>query len=259
MSGKQLATILAAMAVGVATISLVIVATNRNEPAVATRQPSQSTGSPSHSPAAKVVTATLTVQVLKSELGVSENVPKYPSKVRVRISSVWAHKVTAYGVAGVVLLAPSGWKASEALIGANGSASASLHGAGLASRVIPGRLEYEETSASGWSSWQGAAQYFNSVLNDWSSSPYANDAPPMLRPGLKVHYIGDRLIAYSVHSGAEVDLGFRVDGAAHTLLPEGNTASEKGPLFDRLEIVLPPGYPGLATAILNNYIARYHG
>ena len=213
--------------------------------------------------ASAVVTATLPVRVLHSELGIPGQGPSYPTKIKVRIPGKWVGEVGAYGVAGVVLLAPSGWTASDALIAADGSSGATLHSRSLGSPGIHGRLEFEQTSACVGCSWDDAGQYFPWVRNHWSQTGYASSPVPLERPGLSEHSIGPRLIAYSVHSGAEVDLGFKVDGVAHTWLKLGGSQGAWGPLFDRLEVALPPEDRGLATVILNYYLAyatarRFH-
>lgn len=214
--------------------------------------------------ASAIVAATLPVRVLHSELGIPGQEPRYPRKIKVRIPRRWVGEVGAYGVAGVVLLAPSGWTAGDALIAADGSATASLHSRSLGSPGIHGRLEFEQTSACVGCSWDEAGQYFPWVRNHWSQTGYDASGPvPLERPGLSEHAIGSGLIAYSVHSGAEVDLGFRVDGVAHTWLKLVRSQQARGPLFDRLEVALPPEDQGLATVILNYYLAyatarRFH-
>jgi len=64
--------------------------------------------------------------VLHTEYPGSRSSLTYPPSIRARIPENCIHTLTAYGVDGVVLLAPAGWAASHALIYEDGGCTAAL-------------------------------------------------------------------------------------------------------------------------------------
>jgi len=199
-------------------------------------------------PASSLIPVTLPVHVLRTEQGVPNSPPIYPASVTVQLPRAWADKVAAYGVVGMVLLAPAGWTESNAGIGADGGRSACLHATGTS--AIVGQLTYENY-------WNGpalwaAAPYFPWVRAQWNQWYSGSESPPAAQSGLAEHLVGDQLAEYSLTSGPQVDDGLRVNGVAHMTAP-GKTTGEFE--FDRLEVALPPSAHALATAILNYYLS----
>lgn len=205
---------------------------------------------PASTPASTVVTATLPVHVLHTAWGITP-APSllYPASVTVQLPRAWADKVAAYGVVGMVLLAPAGWTESNALIGADASQGARLHATGTS--AIAGQLTYEGYW-SGPALW-AAAPYFPWVRAEWNQSGYSgSESPPAARSGLVEHLVGNQLAEYSLTSGPQVDDGLQVNGVAHMTAPGKTTGDFE---FDRLEVVLPPSAHALGTAILNYYLS----
>ena len=203
-------------------------------------------------PASTLVTATLPVHVLHTAWGITPAGWSllYPASVTVQLPRTWADKVAAYGVVGMVLLAPAGWTESNALIGADGGRSAWLHATGTS--PIVGQLTYEGYW-SGNALW-AAAPYFPWVRAQWNRLYSGSESPPAARPGLVEHLVGNQLAEYSLTSGPQVDDGLQVNGVAHMTAP-GNPEFPEFPEFDRLEVALPPSAHTLATAILNYYLS----
>ncbi len=195
------------------------------------------------------VAVTLAVHVLPTTLGTSGPRPSYPSHVSARVPEAWKGKLAAYGVAGVVLLAPAGWREGSALIAADGSRAATLHAS--SSATVPGRLDYENSGRGAGNSWADAAPYFPAVRAQWARSGLAGP-PPARRPGLVERFAGEHLAWYTVQASA-AGQHQRVDGVARTSLPP--TASGTRTYgFDRLEVTLPRSDHALAVAILDHYL-----
>ena len=195
------------------------------------------------------VVVTLTVHVLPTTLGTSGPGPSYPPRVSARVPKAWKGKLAAYGVAGVVLLAPAGWREGRALIAADGSRAATLR-AGRAA-TVPGRLDYENSGGGSANTWKDAAPYFPWVRAQWARSHLAGP-PPARRPGLVERFVGDHLVWYTVRASA-AGQHRRVDGVTRTSLP-GTASGTRTYSFDRLEVTLPSSDHALAVAILDHYL-----
>jgi hypothetical protein len=198
------------------------------------------------------VTAVLGVHVLPTEQGISDATPpSYPSTVTVRVPRSWEQDLAAYGVAGVVLLAPKGWVEKSALIAADGGTGATLEAS--KSAAIPGQFAYE-TSGGGWgNTWSDAAPYFPWVRQDWKKSNLGFSCPG--RPaGLVEQFKGTQQADYSLSRGAEARKGLRVTGVAQTSLTPSNPSAEGG--FDGLEVALPLKDRGLAKVMLDYFVAE---
>jgi hypothetical protein len=198
----------------------------------------------------RVSTATLPVHVLPTEVAATS--PTYPSAVTVRLPRNWLHALSAYGVAGTVLLAPAGWTVENALIGQDGSCRATLRA--TSGSAISGQVDYESEQVGNVAYiWQTAAEYFPWVRSDWSSTGGASASPPAPLPGLVEQPEGTQVVRYSVRSGDEVDSGLQVNGVARTTLRPNDLST---PGFDRLEVALPPQDHALATIILDYYVTH---
>ena len=201
-----------------------------------------------------LTTLTLPVHVLGTAFGVDGVTLKYPSDVVVGIPQEWVGQLSAYGVAGAVLLAPRGWTESDALIAADGSSRVTLHS--TSSSAIKGMVYFEQTSASVGSAWDESARYFPWVQDHWSESGFPGPAPS-LEPGLTEHFDqGQQLIEYSLHGGVQTQSGLEVNGVAHTGIDPNSLQLTAYPGLDRLEVTLPSEDHGLATVILNYYLAH---
>jgi len=202
---------------------------------------------------AGVPNLTLLVRVLNTAFGIDGTHLNYPSTVSVSVPQAWAGQVAAYGVAGVVILAPIGWTESDALVGADGSSRVTLHS--TSSSAIQGKISFMQTSASVGDTWDESAQYFSWVREQWSEYDQT-DPTPALRTGLKEIFKGQQLVTYSVSGGSEPGSGLEVNGVAHTNIVPGSSQLTEYPGFDQLEVMLPSKDHGLATVILRYYLAH---
>jgi hypothetical protein len=216
-----------------------------------------STSTTTAASAADTTDVELPVRVLDTASGGDPLQFDYPTRISAPIPAEWAQQVAAYGVAGIVILAPKGWTASDAGIGANGTSGLMLQSTG--SSAIAGTLEYEQTAGRVVAGWDRAAQYFSWVHDQWrdsglpdelSDSGLPND-PPDLRPGMVATIISRQLIKYRIAPNDNAGEG-EVNGIART----GIGVDGDGDSFVRLEVVLPPDARDLATAILDFYMAH---
>lgn len=200
---------------------------------------------------ARRVKVTLSVRVLPAQMGFDgEPQPTYPSQVTVRLPRAWSGKVAAYGAGGMVLLAARDWKEGVAEVGVDGSVLVRLHAA--ASAAVKGSLTYTGDGVDVGGSWFDAGAYFPWIRAHWTSSGYGMLPKPKALAGLRTHFIGKRLIAFTVKAKSA---SWRIHGVAHTSLMPGK---QTYPLFDRFELKSQPKYVGLATAVLKCFVARYH-
>ena len=112
-----------------------LVRSQHNSGAVGTSARSLASPQASAPVPAQLVRLTLPVHKLATQLGVAGPGPAYPAHVTVQAPVGAAKELAAYGIAGVVLLAPRGWTASGAFIGADGAQRATLC-PGAASSVL---------------------------------------------------------------------------------------------------------------------------
>jgi hypothetical protein len=98
------------------------------------------------------------------------------------------------------------------------------------------------------------AEYFPWLRAHWASSGFGSLPTPKARSGLRIDFIGKRLISYTIAT-AKKGAKFQVSGVAHTSLMPGKRTY---PSFDRLEVKLPASDHGLAISILNYFVDRYH-
>lgn len=200
--------------------------------------------------ASSVEVATLPVHVIKKISWGIAPAPAllYPATVTVRLPSAWADKVTAYGVDGAVLLAPSGWTGSGIMC-TDGGKVATLHASG--DSAVAGQLNFEHRGNG--PAVDSAAPYFPGARDYWAQFFGPNSGPPpTARPGLVERVVGNKLAEYHLTSGSLVDDGLQVNGVARTTVVRGSSAI---PEFDRLEAALPPSDHALASAILNYYLS----
>lgn len=185
---------------------------------------------------------TLPVHVLATSQGVQGNpAPIYPATITVRVPSPWIGQVAAYGVAGVVLLAPAGWYGTG-LLAADGSYGATLHAASAS--AIPGQMTFEVDENG--PAIGAAAAYFPWVQSGWSQWGTGGPAPTT-RGDIDEHFVSTHLARYAVTAGPQVNQGLHVNGAVR--VTQGGAWS-----FERLEMALPPGDDALAQAIIDCYL-----
>ncbi len=204
-----------------------------------------------------LVDVTLSVTILQTELGNPETLFTYPRSVEAMVPERWVGKVAAYAVAGIVLLAPSGWTTTDSAVGANGSSGLMLHS--NSSSAIVGTLEYEQTAGRVVAGWNAAAQYFSWVHDQWRDSGLPDELsdsgmpnePPELRPGMVTTFASRQIVRYRI-APADSPNGGDINGVAST----GIGVDGDGDSFSRLEIVLPLDARDLATAILDFHIAH---
>ena len=243
--------VVAALIVAVAVAGTLFVLSRHHRPASAPSPaavvvtPSATPSTPTSLASVRLVSDTLSVNVLPTSQGIDGSTEMYPASVTVRVPSTWAHHVAAYGVAGVVLVAPAGWYGSGG-VGADDSASATLHS--VAASKIRGQLDYQmEGSGSGGFAAQAAAAYFPWVRDNWAAWGYAT-SPPVANADLAEHFVSKHLTWYTVTKGPQVKAGFQMNGVARATL-SGEFS------FDYLQVALPTRDHALSTAILRYYLS----
>lgn len=219
----------------------------RTRPAAAGHESGRAGGDTSSGEAKRSVR--LNVRVLPTRYGISgREEPSYPSTIEVRLPERWASEVEAYGVAGLVLLGPKNWTGAGS-VGANGSRGARLQPPGGPSPSAGAWIWYADTGGCAGCAVIEAAQYFDSVRDRWDGS---YGTLPERPPGVQSHLLSPRLLAYRIP-----DAGFEVNGVAYTPLTDSDISTAEPPWFVQLETALPAEQHGLATVILNDFIARH--
>ena len=161
----------------------------------------------------------LAVHVLPQSWGIPSPQPfAYPATVRVALPRAWADKVAAYGVEGIVLLAPAGWTEDKSVtyIATDGGEQALMHATGTS--AIVGQLHYESTEMAQVlcrsATFPGCET--TGVRPEMSGLP-----APTARSGLVERLVGSQLAEYRLSSGQQVDDGLQVNGVAHTTISPG--------------------------------------
>lgn len=179
----------------------------------------------------------------------------YPAYVHVRVPTQWAHALSAYGVDGVVLVAPTGWT-GEGSMGADGSARATLHS--LAGSPSAGWLTYTRIPVCYGCALSESARYFSWVRETWSSLSNSTSVPiPPARPILQEVPLTHSTLAYLAPGTAD---GLEVNGVAYSVVDQRNAGLQlcrfNCALFADEELALPGSQHSLASAILNAFIAN---
>lgn len=214
----------------------------------------KSTPSPTHStkasptvspttPATAIVV--LTVGTLPTTYGVPGETNSYPASIRVSVPGSFSGELAAYGVAGTVVVGPSGWTGSGQ-VGADGSSGFTLLPTG-ASPGAGSEMVYQFDGACVGCAWADASAYFPAVAKATPSAGVGPASSPP--PGLQTEPLAAGLIGYSLPGS---NSGYQVNGVAFTNLP-GPTAD---PIFESLELTLPTSEHALATVILNAMVAN---
>ena len=180
--------------------------------------------------------------------------PTYPATVKVRMPHSLVHELAAYGVDGVVLLAPVGWTEKSASIAwADGGSAATLEAGPDA--AMPGQLDYEDDPDC-FDSWSKGALYFPWVRRNWPKESMGFSCPKA-PVGLTEHFDGSQLVRYSLRGSSKSSGDLEVSGLAQTALSPRNPNTQG---FTRLQVSLPHQDVTLATIMLGYYEGHYtHG
>ncbi len=187
----------------------------------------------------------LAVNALPTTYGVPGANPAYPESIRVTAAASFSGQIAAYGVAGTVVVAPTGWTGSGQ-VGADGSAAFTLLPPGGAGGG-GSELVFQFDGACVGCTWDDASAYFPAVA---AAAPAAGMGPAPSPPtGLRTETISTGLIGYSL---PDATAGYQLNGVAFTTLPAGTA----DPIFENLEVSLPTSEHSLATVILNAVVAN---
>lgn len=201
-----------------------------------------------HAPASSTTkTVTLPVTQLPTENAAGSGSPiDYPASTTFTVPRALASQVAAYGVAGVVVLGPSGWTGTDGLVGADTSAGFTLYPAVGSSSGGPQMTFLYDGGCVGCS-WSDAAAYFPTV----AASPLGQGvvfSTPV--PGLVTDNLGPGLIAYSRPASVPT---LQTNGVALTTLP-GQDNDTVAAVFENLSLTLSATEHPLATVILNAFL-----
>jgi hypothetical protein len=193
----------------------------------------------------------LPVVVLRTSQALPQTL-HYPARVRMRVPAQWARVLSAYGVDGVVLIAPTRWT-GEGSMGVDGGASATLHPAVAASTAI-GHLTYLGIPACYGCAVDESARYFTWARTSYSSLIGASNLPiPAPRPLLHKVTLAHSLLAYQAPNTLD---GLEVNGVAFSTVDRTNPCNPRCFLFSREEAALPAFQHALASVLLNVFIAN---
>jgi hypothetical protein len=232
------------------TITKIAQPTSTKEPTTTVEHATTSTILASTSTLIAGVKVTLPVQVLKKDdINNSGVAYAYPPSIDATIPKRWVDKVAAYGVAGVIVIAPSEWTTAD------GYYCVDLKSTDLSS--IPGTLHCDQTAGRVVAAWMRAAEYFPWVHDQWKDRGLPSelrdvgmpDDPPELRPGMAITMTNQHLMRYRIAPTG--DQG-EVNGVART----GIGVENDGDSFYWLEVTLPTDAADLAAAILDFYLAH---
>lgn len=160
---------------------------------------------------------------------------KYPKTIRVEVPTSISGRISAYGVAYRVWIAPKGWTGT-ATIGGDGSTDADLHPVNGSSRGP--RFHYENSGGCAGCALHAAAPYFPDAMQSWKEL-FGFDTPAPLPSDLRIVRVSQKLMTYSSSSGAD-------------LLMQGVVYFDGSePLFEKDEFVLPR-----ADAPLLNFLVQ---
>jgi hypothetical protein len=204
------------------------------------------TSNPTASPSPETTTTlVLLVSTLPTTFGVPGDTNTYPAAIRVAVPDSFSGQIAAYGVAGTVVVGPSGWTGSGQ-VGADGSLGFNLIPIGASPGTGP-EMVFQFDGACVGCTWGDASSYFPAVA---SAAPSAGFGPASSPPeGLQTEPLGAGLIGYSLPGSTPA---YQVNGVAYTNLP----APTANPIFENLELTLPSTDHTLATVILNALVAN---
>ena len=165
---------------------------------------------------------------------------RYPKTICVEYATAFSNRISAYGAAHRVWIAPKGWTGS-ASIGADGSADVDLHS--VKGSAIPGqRFHYENSGGCAGCAVDAAAPYFPSAMRRWKEL-FNYDTLSPLPPGLKIIRVSQNVVTYSYPS-------------EHGLLARGVARYDPSePLLEKAEFVLPRSDAKLLNFLLNRFIS----
>jgi hypothetical protein len=164
---------------------------------------------------------------------------RYPETIRVQQAAAFLNRISAYGAAYRVWIAPKGWT-GFATIGADDSTDVDLYPA-KASAALGQRFHYQNSGGCIGCAVGSAARYFPSAMRQWKALSTREPLKP-LPPGLKIIRVSQNLVTYSYPRGH----GLVARGAVH--FDSSNQYSEQA------EFVLPATDANLCKFLLHGVI-----
>ncbi len=165
---------------------------------------------------------------------------RYPKTISVEYATAFSNRISAYGAAYRVWVAPKGWTGS-ASVGADGSTDVDLHS--VKGSAIPGQqFHYENSGGCAGCAVDAAAQYFPSAMRQWKEL-FNYDTLSPLPPHLKIIRVSQNIVTYSYPSG-------------HGLLARGVARYDSSePFLEKAEFVLPRTDAKLQNFLLHRFIS----
>ncbi len=125
---------------------------------------------------------------------------RYPETIRVEAAAAFSNRISAYGAAYQIWIAPTDWTGTGA-VGGDGSTEVDLHPVRYSTNPRP-RLHYENSGGCAGCALDAAAPYFPSAMQSWEEL-FGYDAP-RLPPGLKIDRVSQKLVTYSFFNGQDM-------------------------------------------------------
>ncbi len=202
---------------------------------------------PPHAGAQGTVTVTLPVEKVPTRFGVDYG-RTAPSSVTVSIPAAWQGAVAAYW-SGTVFLGPAGWT-GLGMYGADGSGGVTLYppGANPAKSPYHGPL-VSITTAGGCMGCgdASAAAFFAYVRQNWSQFRVIDGPAPKPEQVLSQVALSPNVVAYRLPNTGALE----VNGVAYS----GLVDHPSGLPFEQMNVTLPARDHGLATTLLNYFLA----
>lgn len=209
------------------------------EPSAARQQTTEIQNSATASPP-----LTLKVQVLvtldgSEPGGTGLHTDRYPKTVSLEHAAPFSNRISAYGAAYRVWIAPKGWTGS-ATIGADGSTDVDLHS--LAGSAAAGqRFHYENSGGCAGCAVVSAAPYFSSAIRQWKEFFSYQTLSP-LPHHLLITRLSPEFLTYSYPAG-------------HDLVARGAIHFDSSDQFsEKAEFVLPRSDAKLSDFLLQRLI-----
>ncbi len=200
---------------------------------------------PPHPQASGSIAVTLPVTKLSTSFGVDYGLT-VPNSVTVTIPAAWVGDVAAYW-SGTVFLAPAGWT-GRGLYGADGSGGITLYPAGGS----PSRGERITIFSDGGCVGCGvepAAQFFPYLRTHWSQVRVIDAPAPRPVRVISEVFLSPNIAAYRLPDTRD---GLEVNGVAYSgLIDHASDIT-----FEQMNAYLPASDHGLATVILNYFLAH---
>ncbi len=203
---------------------------------------------PPHPEAQGTTTVTLPVTKLSEEFAFTE-AKASPPTLSVTIPIAWKGSVGAYW-AGFLFIGPVGWE-GEGIFGTDGSGGVTLYPPGANPTNGPYHGPEITISTAGGCLGCGneaAAEFFPYVRRHWKIFQVIAGPAPKPAQVLSQVTLSQDVVAYRL---PDTPTGCEVTGVVYSQLPSGG-----GLPFEQMETVLPAKDRGLATVVLDYFLAH---